>query len=155
MARHKKRLKVNKLLWPATVILVVLVFVIAAAWYGFNIPAVQSKEPAAEYFSVRGTVLAEYGVEEHNTTDGKYYIINGMGFNITAVEGDAHGVVVYWASGASDEVELLKKGESTWVQVLLTNKIGQYVGPVNGSTFQTKIRVASGEADGEINLTVS
>lgn len=152
MARHNRRLKVNKLLLPATVILVVLVFVIAAVWYGFNTPPAQSKAPAAEYFSIRGVVLPEYGVEEHNLTDGTYYIIKGMGFNITATKGDAHGVTVYWANAYSDEVNL-KQGESTWVQVI--SQTGTYVGPLSGSTFQTVIRVASEEAEGKVTITVS
>lgn len=155
MARHKRKLKVNKLVLPATVILVIFVFVVAAALYGLNSPPAQSKDSAAEYFEVKGVVLPEYGVQEVNQTNGKYYIIKGMGFNITAVGGDAHGVVLYWASGVSDEVQLLRKGQWTWVQVVLTTNPGTYVGPVVGSTFTTEIRVASEEAEGKVTITVS
>lgn len=152
MAKHKRRLKVNKLLMPTAVILVVLVFVIAAAMYGFNTPPARSKAPASEYFSVHAVVLPEYGVEEHNQTNGKYYIIYAMGFNITAVKGNANGVTIYWANAYSDEVNI-RQGQSAWVQIIST--YGTPVGPVTGSTFQTEIRVASEEAEGKVTITVS
>lgn len=153
MARHRRKLSVSKLVLPTAVILIVAVFVLAAALYAFNPPPAQSKDPAAEYFKIRGAVLSEYGYQEVNQTNGKFYIVKAMGFNITAVKGDAHGVVIYWGDAASDEVQVLKQGQSTWLQVL--SNFGKPVGPVVGSTFTTDIRVASKEAEGEVTVTVS
>jgi hypothetical protein len=154
MARHKgRRLKVNKLVLPAAVVSIIVVFVVAAAWYQFNIPSSKPPAPATQYFRIIGTVMPEYGVNESQQKDGTYYVIKAMGFNVTAVEGPAHGVSISWAGADSDEVDI-KQGQWAWLEVI--SKYGLPVGPVvNGSTFQTQIQVASAEATGKVTLTVS
>lgn len=153
MARHKGRFKVKQLVLPVAAVLIIVLFVVAADLYGFNNPPNgKTFAPASEYFRINAWVDSTYGFNESQQKDGTYYVIYAMGFNITAVEGNANGVVVYWANAASDEVNI-RQGQSALVEVL--SKYGLPVGPVNGSTFQTKIRVACDEAEGYVTLTVS
>ncbi len=154
MARHKGRFKVSKLVWPVAIVLIVVVFVVAAVWYGFNGSASKPPVPASGYFRISAWVDSTYGFNESQQKDGTYYVIYAMGFNITPVQGPAHGLTIAWAGAESDEVEYLKQGQSALLEVI--SKYGLPVGPiVNGSTFQTQIQVASGEAAGKVNLTVS
>ena len=154
MARHKRKLKVNKLLMPVALILVVAVFVLAAAMYGLSNapPPKKELEPASEYFEFIQPTVTDYEgpMGEHNET----YIIKGIGFQIKPVKGDAHGIAIgSWAAGEPVEVGDLKQGETKWVEVR-SSSFGLPVQPVNGTQFQVTIQVNSAEAAGKVTLTI-
>lgn len=144
MAR-RKRFKVTKLLWPALAIIIVIVFVAAAAQYGFNAP----KQPASVYFKIL-TSPPPGSSNYQEVSNGTAYILKDVYFTIEAVKGPARGIVIdSWAQGQVTEVGDLKQGESRFVQVYAGTS-GIYV----RAPFKITIHVTSDEAAGEISFNL-
>jgi len=125
-------------------LVIVLVIVVAASYKSEQVPP---KDEASEYFAISG---ADY----FPSTE-----IQVLGFNITAVKGDAHNVHVQCINAEWELVNPSKggtilQGESVAFEIQLT-----YAFPLSGiptgETFPFEISISSDEAVGEITIQLT
>lgn len=123
-------------------LIIVLVIVIAASYKSEQVPP--QKDEASEYFAISG---ADY----FPSTE-----IQALGFNITAVRGDAHNVHVQclntqWELVNPSKGGTILQGESVAVELGLSPAF-QVPAISTGETFPFEISISSNEALGEITI---
>lgn len=127
------------------------IIVLAVALY-LSQPPSQQRKPAQEYFRVLGSTV-DIG-DFPNFPDTSLLMIRAISFNITAVGGDAHGVVI--ESIALSEPQLL--GDISQGQIVYVNLAfgGGLLSEFNEEEqgFPVTIRIRSMEASGELTFYI-
>jgi len=112
------------------------------------------KDEAKDYFEIVSAAI-EPAVNDRIEENGTVWIIHGLTFQIRAVEGDAHEVVILsWANSEPYLIGEMKKGEIKTVFPPLSSPFGYSTVQQADGTFPVKIRVKSLEAEGSITINL-
>lgn len=144
--RARKKSKTKVIL--AITVGVIIVLSVTVALYLNQLSSVEY--PAKEYFQVVGSTVDDGEFVEYP----KVLFIHAISFNITAVKGDAHGVVI--SSPAMSEAEVL--GDMLQGQIVYVNVQfgGRYLRTFNEEEggYPVDITIRSKEAFGELTFYI-
>ena len=147
--KRKKKTRIKKEIVVLSVILIILV--IAIALY-LSMDGSREKKPAEEYFRVFNTTINDAEPRTNDTVIMRW-IIYGISFEIEAVGGDAHNVIVLsWAKAYPIDVGDIPKGESRYVSMTSSRPYGYNSIIDEEGKVPMTIRVTSTEAKGAITI---
>jgi len=147
--RTKKRQKSSRALWILSSIIVIVVVLVVV---GLSASQPREKEPAQKYFQILWSTFEDPSFPEF--PDTSQLMMLGVSFNITAVGGDAHNVIVEsLAMSEPQELGNMAKGEVKYVSMQFGNYyVTSYNEQMQG--YPVKIRINSAEAAGEITFYI-
>jgi hypothetical protein len=116
MEKKKKRKHINKNMYIYSFFVLMIVVVISSAIYQNQSP--HQKLPAEDYFEIRDAIIVDADLTK--STD-QILFITQIQFNLTAVGGDAHSVLIKVIGMTSEEewpyFSELNKNESTVILI--------------------------------------
>lgn len=144
----KKRRKRSKVKVILTV--VVGIFIVLAVASYIRLPSNTGAKTAQEYFQILGSTV-DVG-DFPNWPDTKEVLLKAISFNITAVGGDAHGVVIdSIALSQPKPLGDILKGQIVFVTLEFG---GGYLSTLKDQGYPVKIRIRSMEAAGELTFYI-
>lgn len=149
--RRKKRIKKRKVSKSVLILslVVVIAIIISVAIYLNQQQGSFQKRTAEEYFEILNATV-DYGDFRQNDT----VVIYTISFEIKAVGGDAHDVMVQsWARAQNYAVGTILEGETKAVMEMTSNPPFGILSRENeDGKFPMEIRITSMEADGYVTI---
>jgi len=153
MGKEKKRRKSHRRTLTLVALLVIFIVIIAIGVYQSHQPAQPVQQvPADQYFKVVSAT-----VNNAEPRDDGSWIVYDMEFQLQAVGGDAHDVVVRSDIPQADPENfvIIKKGQSERVQQKATQQLGYLVEITSDGELPFPVEIVSREAIGTIVIDLS
>lgn len=149
MKTRKKRIKSKRK--QKLIVLAILLFIVSVvAFFAFYKSSPRKKIPAEEYYVISEDDIEPFGLTYANGTALKLYSLT---FNLTAVRGDAHNIVI--STGVYLEpvlIEEIKQGEFKTVALTFSPL---YLSTLEEKGFPVEISISSTEAKGKITVYIA
>ncbi len=150
MKKEKKKKGVNVGVKVLLVTIGVLILVAVGSY--LSGPQSVKKKPAEEYFRVSEAYIVSGEPRENGTA----YMIYDIYFELQAVGGDAHNVIIQsWAMAEPVELGDISEGKSKDVRQNSPNPYGYFSEMNEDGKFPMQIRITSKEAEGKIIIPLT
>lgn len=105
--------------------------------------------PAEEYFSISEDDIVPFGFTHQN---GTVLELQSVSFKLTAVKGDAHGVVISAGAFRYETIEIINKGETRTINLVYSPPY--YTSKLEKEGFVIELTIRSVEAKGKMTIYI-